>query len=635
MASNIKLTNAEVLDYSQTSNFVDGGPLYQFGRTINLNITAFIYPIITSGTFVDDGDKFKKIDTLQQAHIEEILAKGFVDRIEIGPDTPQIIDNVKILSYNFPTSAAIDNKITLLRVNMTLEYYEAFDNRSFLTGADEEIYDNIEFLDPSVYAQYFESFSENFTFDVSEEYEYSYKHDFSFTLRPSSSANIDLVQKAKDLVWYVFAIKAPKVGYIDDRYKNFIRDVSERGNFNETYDSINNSYSFSRSVSLKNSAYKDSRKNKKWSASLGYNIEANETGIVTITETGAITGKLGLSPIEGPEYLYKNAYDGLVELTDKTIDIRSRCQGHLDNFIKDNPDWIPGEAEWATSDDLSENYVSFGRSVNRMAGTISYTAVFTTNPRLHNDAIFEYTVEASQNESNVTSASESGTITPYFTNKNKDFSSSSESKIITLYNSLASASKVLGRIKPIYDSIKDSSRALFSLSHSKNLIAKDVSFDSYGVQLRYSFKYEDDKNLRDSTYIRKIEKKETYEMPVINRQSVISPNQKTTNYDALQSSEGSKSISITCIVKRDPAGNVMNTPGHADYMKSASDSVFNTLNQETEKSAFVLSDQGKAGSFNFYLKGLSYDISHSYDLSYSASLGFIDKRGVIADTLKY
>ena len=63
--------------------------------------------------------------------------------------------------------------------------------------------------------------------------------------------------------------------------------------------------------------------------------------------------------------------------------------------------------------------------------------------------------------------------------------------------------------------------------------------------------------------------------------------------------------------------------------------MFNTLNQETEKSAFVLSDQGKAGSFNFYLKGLSYDISHSYDLSYSASLGFIDKRGVIADALKY
>ena len=91
---------------------------------------------------------------------------------------------------------------------------------------------------------------------------------------------------------------------------------------------------------------------------------------------------------------------------------------HLDNFIKDNPDWIPGEGEWATSDDLSENYVSFGRSVNRMAGTINYTVVFTTDPKLHNDAIFDYTITASKNENNITSISESGNISPYFTNKN-------------------------------------------------------------------------------------------------------------------------------------------------------------------------------------------------------------------------
>ena len=279
--------------------------------------------------------------------------------------------------------------------------------------------------------------------------------------------------------------------------------------------------------------------------------------------------------------------------------------------------------------------MSFGRSVNRMAGTINYTVVFTTDPKLHNDAIFDYTITASKNENNITSISESGNISPYFTNKNKDFSSSSDSKAISLYKSLASSSKVLERIKPIYDSVKDSSRASFSLSHSKNLISKNVSFDSYGVQLKYNFNYEDDKNLRDSTYIRKIEKDENYEMPVINRQAFIAPNEKITNYDALQSSEGTKSVGINCIVKRDPARNIINATEHADYIKAASDSVFNTLNQETEKSAFVLSDQGKAGSFNFYLKDLSYDINDSYDLSYSASLGFIDKRGVVADRLKY
>ena len=239
MASEIKLTNTEVLDYGQKANYAGA---YQFGRTINLNLSAFMHPVTPSGTFAEEGDKFKKTDDLQKEHLEEILAKGFVDRIEIGTDTPQIIENVKILSYSFPTSTAINNKITLLRVNMALEYYEAFDNRSSLTEADAEIYDNIGFLDPSIYAQYFESFSENFNFSISDDYALSYSHSFNFSLRKSYKAEIDLVQKAKELVHYVFAIQAPKVGYIDDRYKNFIRDVSEKGKFNESYDSLNNNY---------------------------------------------------------------------------------------------------------------------------------------------------------------------------------------------------------------------------------------------------------------------------------------------------------------------------------------------------------------------------------------------------------
>ena len=632
MASDIKLTNAEVLGYSQTSNFIGGGGVYQFGRTISLDITAFIDPSSTfaSGNFPNEGQKFKRTDELQGDHIEELLATGFVDRIEIGAE---VINDVKIISYTFPTSqGALDNKINLLRVNMSLEYYEVFDNRSSLKSADGEIYDNTNFLD-NQYTKHFDSFTENFSFSISDTYEFSYTHNVSLSLKPSSSSSVDLVQKAKDIVNLAFLEKAPKLGNLDSRYKDFIRDVLERGEFNESYDSINNSYSFSRQSALKSGAYKSSQKKKKWSSTLTYDISSDEAGAITITESGAVQARLGTH--ETSEYLYKNAYDGFEELTGKVSVARSRCQTLLQKFVKDNPLWLQGDEEWSTSDDLTDQYVSFGRTIDRIAGIINYTLVFTTNPRMHNDAIFEYTIEASKDEGNMTQVTENGTITPYHTNKNELFSKNSGSVAKQTYDKLVTTAKVLDRVKPLYDSIKDESREGYNLSNPKNLISRNVSFSGYGVQITYSFVFNDNKNLRNSTYIRTFDKSDSYKMPVINRQSFVAPNQKTTNFDANQSSLGTKDISINCGMKRNPATNIINNQDHANYLKTAADSIFSSLNEETEKSAFIRADQSKGANYNFFLNQLTYSLNEGYSFTYNASLSFVDKRGVTPDGLKY
>lgn len=630
MASDIKLTNAEVLGYNQSSNFIGGAAVYQFGRTISLDITAFIHPIFTSGAFPDEGKKFKKTDDLQEKHIEELLATGFVNRIEIGTE---VINNVKIISYTFSTSqGALDNKINLLRVNMSLEYYEVFDNRSSLKSADGEIYDNTNFL-ANQYAKHFDSFSENFSFSISDTYEFSYAHNVNLGLKPSSSSSVDLVQKAKDIVSLAFLEKAPKLGNLDSRYKDFIRDVSERGEFNESYDSINNSYSFSRQSALKSGAYKSSQKKKKWSSTLTYDISSDDVGAITITESGVVQARLGTD--ETSEYLYKNSYDGFEELTGKVSVARSRCQTLLKKFVKDKPIWLQGDEEWSTSDDLADQYVSFGRTIDRIAGIINYTLVFTTNPKMHNDAIFEYTIEASKDEANITKVTESGNITPYHTNKNQLFSKNSGSVAKKTYDKLVTTSKVLDRVKPLYDSIKDESREAFELSSPKNLISRNVSFNGYGVQITYSFVFSDNKNLRNGTYIRTLDKSDSYKMPVINRQSFIAPNQKTTNFDGNQSSLGTKDISINCAMKRNPATNIINNQAHANYLKAASDSIFSSLNEETEKSAFVSADQSKGANYNFFLNQLTYSFNEGYSFTYNASLNFVDKRGVTPDRLKY
>jgi len=341
MASTIKLINTELLDYSHTVNLLDGG-MYQFGRTVSLGVTAFIVPLSTASTT----EKFKSIDTQEKAHLQEILDNGFADSIVFINEATETINNVKILSYDFPKSVT-DNQINLERINLTLEFYEAFDNRSKLTDADAEIYSSIDTLQ-TTYTRYFSAFSENYSFSIGQNYEYSFNQNVSFTLRKDSAVSPDMVSKAKNLINTAFLNDPPKIGYVDSRYANFIQIIKTRGRFNETYDSLNNTYSFTRTVSAKSGLYKAEQRGSKWSADLTYSM-SNDGGVMTVSESGSIKGRLQLGEGESSEDLYSNAYEGFVALKGKAYD---RCQKLFEDFVKIKPDWLEGSQSWDAADDL-------------------------------------------------------------------------------------------------------------------------------------------------------------------------------------------------------------------------------------------------------------------------------------------
>ena len=639
MASTINLTNVEVLDYSQTANLVDGG-MYQFGRTVNLNLNAFMLPSEADTV----AGKFKEIDDLQKDHLTEILDNGFADSITLGSGNEGVsdtetINNVKILSYDFPTEAGLANKINLLRVNMTLEFREAMDNRSKLT--DDDVYKNLDSLS-TTYAQYFESFSENFSFSLSENWEYSFNQNVNFTLRQTSSAPTDLAEKAKTIIKNLFLVDPPKLGYLDARYNNFIQIIKQRGTLNESYDSITNTYSFSRAVSTKSGAYKTELRGDNWSADLAYSLSTDQGGSVTITETANIQSFLTASSSETAESLYKHAYDGFVEVKESAY---SRCQKVFEDFIQNsNVGWLSNELEWNLEDDLKTNYVSFGRNINRTNGTIGYTMAFTNNPRMHEEAIFEYSISASKNTDKVTTLTESGTIKPYDENKNKDF----DPKI--LFDRFTTQNDVIARVTPLWNSMKDGVNTKvgtgssvgsliltpdpYQLQHPRNLISSTLSFPAYGVAISYSFVYSDDRTLRNETYLRQIGKDENYQMPVIQRENVIAPNVKETNYDTNQTTQGSKSVSFNCAFKRNPTSNKINQ-AHANYLKAAANDIFTTVKQETAKLAFVKGRQVVKDDLAWYLKNMSYNLDSEYKFRGSSNLGFIDKRGVTARSLEY
>ena len=613
MASTINLINTEVLDYSHTLNLVG---MYQFGRTINLSVTAFILPTDQE----TDADKFSSVDTQQKSHIEEILSDGFADSITLGSGPKaETINNVKILSYSFPADQA-NNKIDIFRVNMTLEYTETFDNKSSLEAADAEIYGNLQAFN---YAQYFESFTEAYSFSLSEAGDFSFQQNVNFVLEQTSSVPTDLVQQAKNLVRDVFLSNPPKLGYLDDRYDNFIQSIKARGRFSESYDSITNTYSFSRSVNTRSGAHKSEQKNEKWSADLSYSVQKDASGIITITENATIQGRIGLDTSESVEDLYSNAYSGFTTLQSSSYD---RCQDLMKTMIKDKPDWVEGSESWNLSDDLKTKFVSFGKTLNRIAGVINYNIVYTNNPRMHEEAIFDYTLSSSRDQEGYIQVTENGNITPYDESKNSDFNAK------TLYDRFTSSTDVLSRIRPLHDSIKSNDAT--DLQYPRNLISSSVSFPAYGMQISYTFQYSDDKSLRDETYVRKLKKTDNYNAPVKIRSSVIAPNIKQTNYDSNQTSLGKKSLSFDCVFKRNPSSNLLNK-AHTDYLKTSSASVFESIKTEVQKSAFVNGRQNVSNQLSFFLESMSYNFDSQYQFSSSADISFVDRRGVAAEILEY
>ena len=613
MASTINLINTEVLDYSHTLNLVG---MYQFGRTINLSVTAFILPTNQE----TDADKFSSVDTQQKSHIEEILSDGFADSITLGSGPKaETINNVKILSYSFPADQA-NNKIDIFRVNMTLEYTETFDNKSSLEAADAEIYGNLQAFN---YAQYFESFNEAYSFSLSEAGDFSFQQNVNFVLEQTSSVPTDLVQQAKNLVRDVFLSNPPKLGYLDNRYDNFIQAIKARGRFSESYDSITNTYSFSRSVNTRSGAHKSEQKNEKWSADLSYSIQRDASGIITITENATIQGRIGLDTSESVEDLYSNAYSGFTTLQSSSYD---RCQDLMKTMIKNKPDWVEGSESWNLSDDLKTKFVSFGKTLNRIAGVINYNIVYTNNPRMHEEAIFDYTLSSSRDQEGYIQVTENGNITPYDESKNSDFNAK------TLYDRFTSSADVLSRIRPLHDSIKSNDAT--DLQYPRNLISSSVSFPAYGMQISYTFQYSDDKSLRDETYVRKLKKTDNYNAPVKIRSSVIAPNIKQTNYDSNQTSLGKKSLNFDCVFKRNPNSNLLNK-AHTDYLKTSSASVFESIKTEVQKSAFVNGRQNVSNQLSFFLESMSYNFDSQYQFSSSADMSFVDRRGVAAEILEY
>ena len=259
---------------------------------------------------------------------------------------------------------------------------------------------------------------------------------------------------------------------------------------------------------------------------------------------------------------------------------------------------------------------------------------------MNEEAIFEYNLSSVKDPADVISITESGTITPYDENRNALFDPK------PLYDKFTAHKDVLARIGPLHTSLfrgtvgevayvaAKEAEEIPKIEYPRSLIASELSFPAYGPQISYSFVYSDDPTLKNDTYIRKLTKSEECSFPMRMRQGLIAPNVKETNFDANQTGLGSKSISMECLIKRYPVSNIIDK-NYTDYLKTASDSVFNSLKKETEKRAFVVGRQVVKDQLSFFVQSVNYGLTSNYNFTFSANLGFVDRMCVTAEALEY
>ena len=301
--SELNFQNAKVLGVSQTSNFI-GGDVFRLSTTQTIEIEGFFkVPNSTWGTVTQEdgtgaGSPPSNFDNIQ-AEIIQMKSKFLADEgfssiklndVEIGTG--------KIISLDFPSSRDItEDSVTFGKYVASIEVYTAASSVSAkYTNTNVDLYDPSTVSKINLYAVNIEDFSESFDFDISEDDSYNYSHEISLNLRkvsdtPKDSTLTEFDSKtiAQEIAVAILELSKTlnaKLGYIDDRYKEYLHKIEGTANYSENYDELQHEYTFSKNLSIL-SRYTET---EFYSAKITHAIAVSNVGIINVTESGEIKG---------------------------------------------------------------------------------------------------------------------------------------------------------------------------------------------------------------------------------------------------------------------------------------------------------------------------------------------------------
>jgi hypothetical protein len=559
--------NVKILGVSVASNFI-GGDVFRLSTTQTLDIEGFVKEPNDKWDGVSQvNESFEKIqNTINEMKTEFLEGNGFQEEIILNE---QAMGNGRVLSLDFPSSqTTTENSIAFGKYNATIEIYKKAEGKGSVNedfASDYDVYDPASINKILEYALNIEEFSENFTFNVTEGDAYNYSQEISINLRKSlfeeteESFGATVAQAIVSAILKQEEHLNAKLGYIDDRYKEYIQKIKGTAYFSENYNSVRGEYTFSRNLSIL-PTYSEGNY---YSAKITHAIAMNNFGIFNIVESGEVKGMKGHSA----DSRYTKAKDGASFLISEASD---RCEIIYDKYrgspLADQGYDIPTTKSQLSPIKTGSTFnkpIRTSKRFNPLAGTVSYDIEFTNDPKVLDGFIHEYTIEASRDSANVTTVVQRGIIIPY-QDKNRYFDSyvkttknDFDSSMIPTFNdkiafsASTSTTGIGGEINSFYKQVMDDPNVSLSEYQMTN---SSVSYPKWGISISYSKTFSDDEAILDpakNNGIKRLSLKYSNGAPIRLKSAHLIPSVKENIYDADQISLGERSISINAIVERD------------------------------------------------------------------------------------
>lgn len=518
--------------------------------------------------------------------------------------------NVKVFatqhSYQFPSDA-----LRAARYNVNVEIVKnvaANSLQSYFPELSGAYYSGIDSNFWGSYGKYLLDFKEDFSFNTNNNGNREFNHNLSFGLRTGwVGDNSTSGRKA-------YAQTIANNIFSNDKNTTFglvtmVGDVANvadsskfRNYYNEAYDLIKNSYSFSRR-----------REELPFSSTLGiYNINhslaMNENGIVDITEKGLIQGNISFANAKTEmEQFYSEAFN--------------RCSGFYKQFY--NSSVLGQDSAYIGTSfllPLINTPVKVIRGYDANSLTANYDVTFTNNPQFSGDGtITSQTIEFNIDQINRVDATHSY---DYTINKNIN----NASYVTTLFSNTTgnSPSVMSNYYSDIYSSIQ-------SIYPNLNLIKVSASAPNInpraGVKLSYSnnptyFVTTNGKTFKmlDVTVDKKMPNDIINEYKIVNR--ATRDNKAVLSY-GYQSEKGEIQLKITANIGKN--NNQFYPDGSGSFSLVGGDNSYKLY--EYLDAIYKFGGQTFLAQFNYPTEAFNWFIS---DSNYS-----LDSEGVINVTLNY
>ena len=452
-------------------------------------------------------------------------AISVIDSYVTSASTEDVLDSIvingtgfgtgKIISLDFPASTSVDeDQIRIGKYTADIEIYHSGNLRDSLENVSVP------------YPQFLDSFSEDFNITLGKDNTYTLDHslDIAYLSGKAGGVSIDPISGAKTLAKNLFAQSPTQFStVIPDSYGSI--NAASREYFNETYNIVDGSTTFSKKISLLPSG-----SGMNYSLKLSNNFEFDQLGIAKVSENGEIQPRT-------TEYL-EEALEGLnIEIANsygRCNTVYNSYQNYLNTGVGDNNTYT-----------LYSKPITLNKNINNSAGTSNYAVTYTDDlgyATMEAEGLgfttTERTIDMSKDAMGVSTLTEQGSIT------------SAHSKGVTFnpYSLIPQRSDVFQRCKNFYD---DNMPPLNSFS-LRNVDSK-FTVPIYGKQVSYTYSFKDDPTLyteaEDSIFSRKkISNSDKIGVP--NQSLITFPNADQVLHTADQTSLGTRSTKFEGQLRR-------------------------------------------------------------------------------------